>query len=114
MTVTPEQLLQCAKDLAGQGSEATARAAASRAYYAAYHACVEIYASTGSSNTGMHRAFISGLTKSPDTREKQLGYILDSIYQARIRADYKLGLSFGTNHVKPNLDAAERILTMLR
>jgi uncharacterized protein (UPF0332 family) len=110
----PEDFLQTASDLIKSGSEADLRSAASRAYYAAFHACKELSSSViveevetkQSKSTGSHEKIIRTLTScvgikdsanlNMETNKKCriLGKALKSAKSSRTFADYKINDAF--------------------
>lgn len=87
------------------------RTVASRAYYGAYHVCQTYYKTptTGSSTGGMHKKFIEGLKSSPAKQDLAIGLMLQSIYDARIDADYKIEKDFPSEKGLRALEAAKRL-----
>lgn len=109
MAISPEDVLQCAKDLAGQPNmrEANARTIVGRAYYAAYHDCKAWYAKLshlGSvpENTpkGMHVEFSAALMNPHQSLGEDLkkaskarGLRLRALHGDRVQSDYELTAS---------------------
>ncbi|WP_429499478.1 hypothetical protein ACQUFY_21635 [Robbsia andropogonis] len=106
MSATPQQMLDCAKEICAIGEvETTYRATISRAYYAAYHAALEFHArlpvpgSVGAA-TGYHTQLMAQLS-TPGIGKKNkkffvsqaLAKSLRPLVDARVDADYKLGVT---------------------
>ncbi|OQX01779.1 MAG: hypothetical protein BWK73_44990 [Thiothrix lacustris] len=107
---TPLELLQFAESLVGV-SEVSDRTAASRAYYAAYHACRDKYTTLEKrEGAGMHRSFIDGLIDSNISQDRGIGYMLDSLHRMRIKADYKLSSEFSTANAIEVTNGAGRVI----
>ncbi len=107
MATSPVDLMACAAKLAGNtaGVEAQVRAAISRAYYAAYHDCVEWYDALPAkgrlpsdyTGNGMHVEFATRL-QNPDSSlaalvqeaSRKRGVALRKLHGDRVIADYRL------------------------
>lgn len=92
--VTPVQILADAKDLASAlVSPARQRTVISRAYYAAYHACIDRFPAPYDKDQqgGMHRQFLRALRSSSDPLARACGDRLNGLYGRRLLADYQLG-----------------------
>jgi len=89
MAVNKNEFLDFAKNLPGD-SEINNRNAVSRAYYAAYHTCLEKFSPAQSAAGGVHAKLIDGLIKSPSSADRQIGYILKDIKDRRTISDYFL------------------------
>lgn len=114
MSTTPHELLALAEQLP-TNDEASNRTAAGRAYYAAYHACQQVYKTAAQpQSTGMHKAFISTLQTSTASLDRKIGYILKSIHDTRIQADYKLNDEFPSICRNRAIADATRILSLLQ
>jgi hypothetical protein len=100
----------------GKASEARQRAVTSRAYYAAYHfllshACGQPFASgTTGKQRGLHRHFIAWLYQSKDPAVVNVAMKLDSLFDSRIIADYKIGGSFPSKLSQDAVDSACEII----
>lgn len=128
MASTPTDLMECAAKLARatDGDEATARAAVSRAYYAAYHDCLQWYNALpaagqlpqGSSN-GTHVEFAERL-KHPDptlTVEQQKasrrrGLALRQLHGDRVVADYYLNRNVTPMNARNAMSSARAIAAL--
>lgn len=81
MAITPDELLQTADEL-GQGvRESDWRNAASRAYYAAYHACIPFAYGTASAEPG-HREIARRLTDQTATMALRASHRIFDIVRA--------------------------------
>lgn len=86
------------------------RNVASRAYYGAYHVSQTRYQTpVNASSGGMHKRFIDGLKASPDIEDRKIGFMMQSIYDARIDADYKIEKDFPSEKGLRALEAATRL-----
>ena len=106
MAITANDMLSCAKTLAGQPrmQEVTARAIVGRAYYAAYHDCLAWYAalpavgSLPEGFTGGVHARLSELLQRPSNdlaeevklSSRKRGVDLRALHGDRCDADYEL------------------------
>ena len=95
MAVTPHDLMKGAERISQDISETGRRNVASRAYYAAYHACLPIAERMGLTampSNSKHASVIHTLSASRKT--KALGYILRAMRTLRNWADYELEIDF--------------------
>ena len=87
MAITPDELLRTADELAQGDRESDWRNAASRAYYAAYHACIPFAFGSASAEPG-HREIADRLTRPTAAMpSRSVGYLLDQCRALRERAD---------------------------
>jgi uncharacterized protein (UPF0332 family) len=124
MSVSPQAMLQCAEQIcvnAGAADEATARAAFSRIYYAAYHACNQWHAalphpgSVGEAE-GVHEQLIAQL-RNPGMSEKNrkhaaskaLAKGLRILVTYRVQSDYKIAETVEVAKTKDALAKAEEV-----
>ena len=114
MAITPDELLQTANEL-GQGArESDWRNATSRAYYAAYHACIPFAYGSKSAEPG-HREIARRLTDQTATMKwRSAGYLLDQCRRLRERADYRISADFPRGDVNTALRASHRIFDIVR
>jgi uncharacterized protein (UPF0332 family) len=112
MSVEKEDFLEFAKNLS-EDSEINLRNAVSRTYYAAYHACSEIYRPNGVQNGGVHKHLVDSLKKSPDSHDRKIGFILDQLRLLRISADYFLAETLSIEDKKLAIKQTERLLLEL-
>lgn len=97
-------------------SEARQRTVASRAYYAAYHfllshPCGQPFASgTLAKKGGLHRDFIYWLYRSKEPAVVNVAAKLDSLFDNRIIADYKIGIRFSSSLAQDAIDTACEII----
>lgn len=101
MSLTPEELLEWAKNQP-QDAEASCRAVMSRAYYAAYHHCHAFHLSLpapgiSSETGGVHEKLIHQLQyPAPETKgelrvqSKRKAQLLRALKHIRVMADYDL------------------------
>ena len=100
----------------GTTSEARQRAVTSRANYAAYHfllthACGQPFASgTTGSKGGLHRMFIAWLYQSKDPAVVNVVTKLDSLFDDRVIADYRIGSRFPSKLAQDAVDTTCEIL----
>jgi len=112
MAIKKEDFLSFAKALP-EDCEINLRNAMSRAYYAAYHGCLEIYEADRSANGGVHNKLIIALKNSPDRKDRQLGIILDQLRLLRRTADYYLSESITLSDKQTAIKQAEKLLAIL-
>lgn len=93
MSITPQEFLRSAEELAAtDATEVYQRNAISRVYYAAYH-CLREYIEPDKKDRGVgsHRGYIEQLLESGSgSTARKLGVSLGAIYSGRLKADYKL------------------------
>lgn len=97
MPVTPDLMIEAARLLGRGKAEVDQRNATSRAYYAAYHRCLEIGRRIGLSaepNRSVHQQFIDTLAGSRNPRVRSLGYRLVECRRLRTEADYEIEGAF--------------------
>jgi uncharacterized protein (UPF0332 family) len=118
MPVTPVDLLQFARELLGARSELSDRAAASRAYYGAFHACRSVHGTlpyAAGSSRGAHAAVIEDLRNflgNPPEFQRRiriLGTLLKQLKGIREHADYDIADLFTSDEAAEALTQAERI-----
>lgn len=112
MTINKEDFLSFAKSLP-EDSEINLRNSMSRAYYAAYHGCGEIYAHDRSAAGGVHNQLIEGLKHSPNINDRKLGFILDQLRSYRTMADYFLSQSITLSDKQVTIKQTEKLLELL-
>lgn len=112
MPVDKQAFLQFAKSLP-EDTEIQIRNAVSRAYYAAYHACLEVYKMDGSADGGVHAKLISGLTKSTDANDRKIGFILQQLKGFRTVADYHLSATVSVQDKETSIKQTEKLLEAL-
>lgn len=119
MAVTCLDFLNSAVEVKGGGSEVSWRNAASRAYYAAYHACLPLGKSLPNYwdvQGGVHTQLIVALenaTARDSTSHrsvKALGFLLRQIRAHRIDADYLIEEKFDEPTADIVLKQSERIV----
>lgn len=126
MSVTKEDLLLLANELVLAASEVQWRAAVSRAYYAAYHGCLEWHSGMplpGSSNGiggGVHQQLLNRLRNgAPEWSQPQrtLGRVLchqlGALKARRTIADYDLGEPFDNALAAANCASAAQLVSRL-
>lgn len=111
MAVDVKELLSQAKQLSTDKAEISQRAAASRAYYYAYHVC-QVFSGSNSfplptykSDTGgLHNRLIQQYLQYADSSDPErtkkarcVGHILARMREIRTHADYRLGDDFDEN-----------------
>lgn len=112
MAIQKEEFLAFAKALP-EDSEINLRNAMSRAYYAAYHGCLEIYRADHSADGGVHSKLITGLKNSSDQKDRQYGFILEQLKSLRTTADYYLTESIDLKDKQTAIKQAEKLLELL-
>jgi uncharacterized protein (UPF0332 family) len=132
MPISPRELRDCAKELAGVGcSEAKLRASISRAYYAAYHALLPFVERLPCSRTGDataahvgHREMfrriqewrVSSVCSKLNTwsrSKSQLAHALSSARKMRELADYRLVEPLSANEAEVQLERVRKILQLV-
>ena len=93
--------------------EINLRNSISRAYYAAYHACLQIYKMDNAVDGGLHTKLIQGLKKSSAPADRQIGYMLEQLKNQRVIADYKLLDNVSIKDKDSVLSQTEKLLTLL-
>ncbi len=94
-----------------QTTEVDYRNAASRAYYAAYHACKNIaeQKKINLSAGATHEKLILGLKNSRNKDLQRLGNILQNMRDSRHKADYKINDTFSYQEAKKILGMAIKL-----
>ncbi len=114
MAITPDELLRTAEELARGSRESDWRNGASRAYYAAYHACIPFAYGTASAEPG-HREIARRLTQAAaPVASRSAGYLLDQCRELRERADYRISAEFGRDDAQTALSASHRIFEVVK
>jgi uncharacterized protein (UPF0332 family) len=113
MAITPSDLVELGARLASEPGEASLRAACSRAYYAAYHACLSFAEARGfkAERGSVHAALIRYLTEGAQKDARQLGNQLRIMRTLRTEADYYLGWSFESPRAAEAVEQARHILS---
>ncbi|MEZ5671021.1 MAG: HEPN domain-containing protein [Thiotrichaceae bacterium] len=96
-------------------AEVECRNAASRAYYCAYHSCLDLskrYPSTNDVKTkgGVHQRLINTLCSHQDERVKSAGYFFNQIKRLRVKADYKLTTNFTLQDSQFAVNSVQKLL----
>ncbi|MDO9104060.1 MAG: hypothetical protein Q7U57_03775 [Methylovulum sp.] len=112
MPVDKQEFLQFAKSLP-EGTEIQIRNAVSRAYYAAYHACLEVYSIDNSVEGGVHSKLISSLIKSTDVNDRKIGFILQQLKGLRTVADYYLSETVSAHDKETSIKQTEKLIEAL-
>lgn len=112
MPVDKQAFLQFAKSLP-EDTEIQIRNAVSRAYYAAYHACLEVYKMDSSAEGGVHAKLISSLTKSSDATDRAIGYKLKQLKGLRIISDYHLSATVSVQDKETSVKQTEKLIEAL-
>lgn len=113
MAIQKEDFLAFAKALP-EDCEINLRNAISRAYYAAYHGCLEIYRADNSADGGVHSKLIAGLKNSSVQKDRQRGFILEQLKSLRTTADYYLSESIDLKDKQMAIKQTERLLKLLQ
>ena len=109
MAITPDALLQTAREMASGAREVDWRNAASRAYYAAHHRCIPFAYERASVSPG-HAQMIADLKRRSDADgSMQVGYLLEHCKVLRERADYRLEATFRSVDANLALTRTSRI-----
>jgi uncharacterized protein (UPF0332 family) len=124
LTVTPQDLLQLAERLKAESIEVAWRAAASRAYYASFHACLAIANVRGftrpSSTGGIHEALIRfleiypGRDSSEVNKVRSLGRQMRLGRRIRTQADYDIHVEFPSARASESSSLSAKILAQIK
>lgn len=102
-------------------AEVECRNAASRAYYSAYHFCVDLskrYPTINDSGVkkgvGMHEKLIQTLCEHQDEQVRAVGYSLRQVKTRRVKADYKLAQTFTLQDAQFTVKSAQKLLQEIR
>lgn len=118
MSVTADCFLSFAEwTFSERQDEIGCRNAASRAYYAAYHAC-SIFAhqhlAVPADAPGVHVQVIEAFVGSRQQEHRAIGYMLKQCRDLRAAADYDLNLCFESREAHQALSQARKVLDKLR
>lgn len=117
MAVSPEQLLDRARELIESSDELQLREGTKTAYYAAYHLLKPLERAIQDPfgyDGGAHAQIVSVLTNSQYLKAKSLGYILRDCHIRRVRADYDLSKPFGKDDARLQVELVTRIFADFR
>jgi uncharacterized protein (UPF0332 family) len=115
----PIEFLKSAEVLLEKESvaEVECRNAASRAYYSAYHSCLDLskrYPTTndhrGKKDVGMHEKLIQTLCEHQDEQMRTVGHSLNQVKIRRVKADYKLVQNFTLQDAKFTVNSVQKLL----
>lgn len=125
MSIVATDLLECAECLNDQNplSESMMRSAISRAYYSAFHYCVNWHSGLPAQGTmpekktGIHATLIFRLINPAkevqalkrDSDSKKKGALLKLLHEERVRADYKLDQTISKLHSLRAIEQAKSI-----
>lgn len=125
MSIVANDLLECAECLNDQNplSESMMRSAISRAYYSAFHYCVNWHSHLPAqgllpeNRTGTHATLIYRLNNPAketqvlkrDSDSKKKGELLKRLHEERVRADYKLDQTISKLHSLRAIEQAKLI-----
>ncbi|PPD44903.1 MAG: hypothetical protein CTY16_11105 [Methylobacter sp.] len=112
MPIDKQEFLQFAKSLP-EDTEIQIRNAVSRAYYSAYHACLEVYKMDNSAEGGVHSKLITSLTKSSDVKDRKIGFILNQLKGLRTVADYHLSKTVSAQDKALSIKQTETLIKEL-
>jgi uncharacterized protein (UPF0332 family) len=115
--ITISALAADAEALLPAGSEARARTVISRAYYAAYHACLKSAKQSGYQYTksagGTHWQLFMLLRDVQDKKLKRAGARLEGLFDRRLDADYRLYVPLTAQSADECIETMSEILEML-
>lgn len=120
MAVSPIDLLAIAQELMGRDREIYYRSAANRAYYSAFHFCLNLAATlpkVSAGGRGSHEKLINGLkshrvkraTRNNDLNVRMLGDVLRQAKPIRVDADYHISKEFGRTEAERMILMASKI-----
>lgn len=116
MAVEPNNFIEFARWSQNKGDEIGLRNAASRAYYAAFHACREAAHGTlavPSDAGGTHAEIISAYEQAGDRGYKKIGYMLRQCRDFRTKADYRIKDDFDSAYAVQAISQTERIIELI-
>ncbi len=94
-----------------EGSEASHRAAASRAYYAAFHKSREVLESEMRATLGRERIHAEVIRQLRERERRQsAGQNLERLWKHRQHADYNSEKDFALRHAQMAVDLASEVL----
>lgn len=110
MSLQAQQFLEFARDHCAGPSEASHRSCASRAYFAAFHSCLQLMQPLpeAEDGAGLHSRLIGILKTRSETREMAL--MLAQARDFQLEADYNLDSNFSRQQAHQALELASRIL----
>jgi hypothetical protein len=91
--MTGDDILKLAGELFARSNspgEALCRNIVGRAYYAAYHLALKLFADLGLPKLSDHKVPVLWLKASGEPSAKKAGGLLEDLYEVRRRADYEL------------------------
>ncbi|PKD41985.1 hypothetical protein CWO84_02875 [Methylomonas sp. Kb3] len=112
MPIDKIAFLQFAQSLSDD-SEIQMRNSVSRAYYAAYHTCLDVYKTDGTAEGGVHAKLISGLKNSPNINDRKVGFMLQQLKMLRTTADYHLTSTVSIKDKQTAIGQTERLIDIL-
>lgn len=122
MSVTPQDFIGLANRLVGQKHEIDRRAAASRAYYGAFHQSLMVLGhstkSVDAAPKDSHKSVIDGLRDARieglhPVAQRSASALLGQIKGLRVRADYHVRDNFDQEDAETAIDVAEDIIAQL-
>lgn len=121
MTIAPKDLLAFSESLVSSTDEVTLRAAASRAYYAAYHHSlyyaieneIEILKAPPEERAGVHGDLIYTFRLHSAGNVKRASHALQSAKDIRSKADYRLSQNLVSNDVKLAIFYTQKVFSEL-
>lgn len=116
MPIAPLDLLACARRLLDAEGEPEHRAAASRAYYAAYHSAtpeLDTLDVVPDATGGVHNRLAESFIQNANFSIKSIGYLLRQAHGERVRADYALSNDFSRDEAESVISTVEKILDKL-
>jgi uncharacterized protein (UPF0332 family) len=120
MTIAPRDLLAFASQLLNEHSEVAQRAAASRAYYGAYHLGRQVQAhfkiplADAKRDAGVHENMIvalercGGLPRAAEVKVQTLGTLLRQCRDLRTEADYHIDQDFSAGKATSTVSISRR------
>ncbi|MDH4121030.1 MAG: hypothetical protein OEV94_04925 [Deltaproteobacteria bacterium] len=114
MPITHHDLLEWAERQAEQPDEVSRRAAASRAYYAAFLPSEDLSKPIPEPEDakGMHDRVIKKLLSSTE-QHKVIGKLLSTIKSRRVMADYKIHENWTETQTKTVIENVKKVLSLL-
>lgn len=118
MAIEPNDIaLWVQKNAPTASLETDQRVVAVRAYYSAYHSCLNNLGiaplTTEECSGGVHKRFIAALKLNSDTKIKSLGRKLEYIHLKRVAADYNLNEDFSRHEMVDTITFSNKIISLI-
>jgi len=114
--ITPGDLLTIAEEINSQSTdEKYDRTAVSRAYYSAYHYCLQLETKlpAPSRGSGAHERLSQQLIDARELDLRKAGIFLRQLHGDRVDADYKIFEDFDGNNVELAINQVKKIYSLV-